>query len=261
MPKLQQNRNVPRIQFFDIHTVGHKQLENFDKEVQTNTTINQIILFFSDDQTVDQIVFRDGTIKMVNLGGVDKPTGNWVGKDEDGNVIGGGTDPDPGTGTGTYGDFKYSYTGSSATITGYTGSGGSVNIPSTIDGKTVTAIAWAAFSNKNITSVTLPDSITYIGHSAFSGNQLTEVSIPDSVISIANAAFVGNQLTSVTIPDSVTFIGNNAFTSNNINSITIGANVTLGEVSFEWAFDEDYEKSEKAAGTYILVNTDWVLQE
>ncbi|MCZ7636661.1 MAG: hypothetical protein M5U12_11915 [Verrucomicrobia bacterium] len=44
-----------------------------------------------------------------------------------------------------FGDFTYESSGSSVTITGYTGPGGHVVIPDTMDGLPVTSIGYAAF--------------------------------------------------------------------------------------------------------------------
>jgi hypothetical protein len=127
-----------------------------------------------------------------------------------------------------YGDFKYESkhksTDTTVTITGYTGPGGDVTIPSTIDGKPVTAIGNSAFNKKQLTGVVIPNSVTTIGYGAFSGNQLTSVIIPDSVIYLSG--FGGNQLTSIIIPDSVTEIGDYAFSGNQLTSVTIGNSVT-----------------------------------
>ena len=149
-------------------------------------------------------------------------------------------------GNGTFGDFKYDYTASTIIITGYSGSGGAVTIPSTIDGKPVTAIKdggeySGVFYNKNLTSVTIPNSVTSIGEWAFRGNQLTSVTIPNGVTFIGDGAFSNNQLTSVTIPNSVTTIGitsssiviKGAFSNNQLTSVTIGNSVTtIGERAF-----------------------------
>jgi hypothetical protein len=54
------------------------------------------------------------------------------------------------------------------TITGYTGPGGHVTIPDTLNGLPLTAIGpWAFVSCVDLTSLTLPDSITSIGDQAF----------------------------------------------------------------------------------------------
>ena len=47
--------------------------------------------------------------------------------------------------------------------------------------------------------------VTTIGAHAFSDNQLTSVTIPNSVTAIRNEAFYNNQLTSVVVPNSVLF--------------------------------------------------------
>lgn len=67
----------------------------------------------------------------------------------------------------------------------------SIDIPSAIDGKSVTSIGNNAFySCKNLVNVTIPDSITSIGNNAFEYcASLISVLIPGSVKSIGNAAF------------------------------------------------------------------------
>ena len=67
----------------------------------------------------------------------------------------------------------------------------SIDIPSAIDGKSVTSIGNNAFySCKNLVNVTIPDSITSIGNNAFEYcTSLKSVIIPGSVKSIGNAAF------------------------------------------------------------------------
>ena len=111
------------------------------------------------------------------------------------------------------GDFTYTATATAVTITGYTGSGGAVTIPSSISGLPVTIIG-TAFPNKyTITSVTIPDSVTKIENQAFDTcTGLTSMRIGSNVISIGVGAFRScTSLTSVTIPNSVTSIGQTAF--------------------------------------------------
>lgn len=58
-------------------------------------------------------------------------------------------------------DFDYITAGSEICITGYSGNGGAVEIPGTIDGKTVIEISPDAFEDCiSITSITIPDTIT-----------------------------------------------------------------------------------------------------
>ncbi|HCE45896.1 MAG TPA: hypothetical protein DET40_20315 [Lentisphaeria bacterium] len=88
-----------------------------------------------------------------------------------------------------FGDFTYTDSGTAITITDYTGPGGAVDIPGTIDGKPVTSIGYCAFYQCTaMTSVTIPDSVTSIGRSAFSlkylrSKQGTRI-LPESLMSI-----------------------------------------------------------------------------
>jgi hypothetical protein len=136
----------------------------------------------------------------------------------------------------------FTFDSATGTITGYTGAGGEVVIPASIDGTPVTAIGNEAFSPdyqgiQSITSVTIPNSVTSIGNYAFNGcSGLTSVTIGSEVTSIGSGAFNGcSGLTSVTIPDNVTSIGGNAFTGcSNLVSLSIGSEVTtIGNYAFD----------------------------
>ncbi len=70
--------------------------------------------------------------------------------------------------SGSTNPFTYTTDGSTITLTGYTGAGGAVTLPSTLDGLPVTAIGANAFSgNTGLTGVLIPSSITNIGDNAF----------------------------------------------------------------------------------------------
>src|SRR5256885_11404979 len=100
---------------------------------------------------------------------------------------------------------------STLTITGYTGSGGDVTIPGTINGLPVVSVGDVAFYGYNsLSSVTIPNSVTSIGDSAFANcSDLSEVTMSTNVTSIADWAFNScYSLTSITFPNSVTNIGN-----------------------------------------------------
>ena len=120
------------------------------------------------------------------------------------------------------------------TITGYSGKK-QVVIPSTKKGVSVTEIGSFAFSNNQLTSITIPNSVTSIGDDAFSYNQLTSITIPNSVTLIGGDAFSGNQLTSITIPNGVTYIGDGAFSNNQLTSVVIPDSVTsIGIYAFSY---------------------------
>ena len=128
--------------------------------------------------------------------------------------------------TATVGGYTWTYriNGDEAEIYGlYGGSSkpgispsptGSLTIPSTFGGKSVTRIGDGMFVTcRGLTSVTIPGSVTNIGWGAFAYcSGLTSVTIPDSVTTIEAEAFKScTSLTSVTIPNSVTNISSSAF--------------------------------------------------
>jgi len=208
----------------------------------TSITIGANVTLVVDDNYYDNFSsFGNGFDNAYNNGG--KPAGTYK-RDSTNSSIWGMTS----------GNFLYI----GSNITRYTGSGGAVTIPSTINGTPVTSIEREAFNEKRLTSVTIPNSIKTIGNFAFSGNQLTSVNIPNSVITIGPYAFSGNQLTSVNIPNSVRTIGYGAFEDNRLISITIGPNVELesgdwgSTYPFPYSFVEAYNG---VAGTYTRPST------
>ena len=102
-------------------------------------------------------------------------------------------------------------------------------IPSTYNGLSVTVIGVGVFaSNKNITSVTLPDSIIRIEDRAFRWcHSLAEINFPDKVTYIGYASFSEcKSLTSIEIPDSVTVIGEYAFIDcSGLKSVVLSKNL------------------------------------
>jgi len=133
---------------------------------------------------------------------------------------------------------QYTYTTNNGmiVITGYTGPGGALIIPDTINGLSVTDI-WndAFYRSTNLTTVTIPNSIINIGDGAFNYCPgLTNVTLGDGVTSIGQAAFESTGLTSVTIPGLVTNIGPWAFAEcSGLTDVTIGNGVTsIGDYAF-----------------------------
>lgn len=134
-------------------------------------------------------------------------------------------------GTWTY-DIKSD--GTSITITGSSNyPPAALLIPETIDGYSVSEIGSWAFSQKSLTSVSIPNSVESIGDYAFDYNQLTSVTIPEGLSAIGQGVFRENQLTDVIIPDGVTSIGKGAFRQNQLSSVTVPDSVvSIGG----WAF-------------------------
>ena len=85
-----------------------------------------------------------------------------------------------------------------------------IKIPSTYEGKPVTAISKSAFNRfPKLKKITIPDSVTYIGSFAFEEcRSLASIKIPDSVTYIGYEAFVRcTNLADISFPDNVTYMG------------------------------------------------------
>jgi hypothetical protein len=66
------------------------------------------------------------------------------------------------------GDYTYEVSSGSATITGYSGTDGSITIPATMGGYATVRIGDAAFyENTNLSSVNIPNGVTTIGNNSF----------------------------------------------------------------------------------------------
>ena len=136
-------------------------------------------------------------------------------------------------------EYTYTLGADNATITGYTGAGGSpLVIPTSFEGKSTRAFATNAFKNNTgITSVTIPDNVTSIGDFAFQGcTNLDNLTIPTKVLTIGSGSFTNcTKLHEVTIGDNVTTIGHSAFLGDdNMTSIHIPVSVTsIGPSAFK----------------------------
>src|SRR5215468_10982556 len=75
--------------------------------------------------------------------------------------------------------FNYTNNGNgTCTITGYTGPGGTVTIPNSINGLSVVGIGrWAFLNNSGATSVTIPASVISIGDWPFYCYTLTAITV------------------------------------------------------------------------------------
>lgn len=137
------------------------------------------------------------------------------------------------------------FTVSESSITDYSNDPGcpkNIDIPSVIDGVTITAIGSGAFREKGLTSVSLPDTVITVGGAAFLGNSdLVSLDLGEGVVTIGDYAFgqLGyegqvNSLTSVVIPDSVTTIGSQAFAGGMLKNLTLGSSVlTIDDAAFQ----------------------------
>lgn len=88
------------------------------------------------------------------------------------------------------GEFEYSQSADSVSITAYKGKSKKVSIPEKINGVLVDSIADGAFQNSNIVEVVLPEVITSIGNKAFRGcEELSYINLPGSIANIGEDAF------------------------------------------------------------------------
>lgn len=123
------------------------------------------------------------------------------------------------------------------TITWYTGTHASLDIPASIDGVSVLHIGCGAFSNSTLQSVTIPYGVQTIGQTAFyCCTSLQSVQIPQSVESIGENSFSNcSNLQSITIPSLVSTIPANTFAGcTSLQNVTIGSSVeTISSNAFE----------------------------
>jgi hypothetical protein len=136
-------------------------------------------------------------------------------------------------------EFEFSTSINTITITGYTGAGGAVVVPSTIGGLPVVAIGASAFLNKTtITGITIPSSVTSIGNSAFqSCSNLVGIVLPNSVTTLGTNVFYGcSKLASGTLSSSLTAVPSGTFQHcSALTSIVIPSGVvTIGADAFHY---------------------------
>ena len=135
-------------------------------------------------------------------------------------------------------DYTVTTNSGKIAITKYTGPGGEVDIPGTINGLPVTSLGSKAFyTNAALTRVSIPDGVTVIGQQAFYGCQnLTNAVIGAGVTSFGTSAFFGcSRLPEVAIPDGVTFVANSLFSQcTRLTNATLGSGVLrIGNDAFE----------------------------
>ena len=119
-----------------------------------------------------------------------------------------------------------------------------LNIPSEIDGHTVTAIGDGALreSATKISGITLPPTIKEIGNRAIDCRYLKYLKLNDGLEVIKDYAInCGDLLETLVIPESVKYIGNEAISGEALKNITMPSNVEyMGKrIFFGSAYDKD----------------------
>ena len=144
--------------------------------------------------------------------------------------------------------FNYANINGTITITGYTGPGGSVTIPATLNGLPVTRIADFAFVKcTNLASVTIPTGVISIGGTAFwlcTNLAAITVEAPNSAYTSEDGVlfdkgqttlirFPAGKAGAYTVPNSVTRIDGAFSSCANLTSVTMGNSVTnIGGFTF-----------------------------
>lgn len=133
------------------------------------------------------------------------------------------------------------------------------NISSLSLGTGVTTISNGAFTETNLSSLTIPSNVKNIGECAFADNNITSLTIQNGVETIGDAAFStcrGNSspnLGNLVIPNSVETIGNYAFAGAGITSLTLGNSVeTIGSYAFAGRND-NYDYSIRNTLTTVTI--------
>lgn len=158
-------------------------------------------------------------------------------------------------------DFEFELKNGAYTLKKYVGTATQVAIPSTYNGKPVTAIGNVAFCLcQNLTRVTIPNSVISIGNSAFNScRKLEEISLPSGLKSIGLLAFFEcRKLTNVIIPSSVETIGDEAFSyCLALKSVTIGEKVTyIGRNAFFYCRNLTSATFQRPFGWFVAMNRD-----
>ena len=129
----------------------------------------------------------------------------------------------------------------SATLTAYTGPGGSVVIPRSISNLPVTGLyntfgAEPFNPNTTLNDVTIPCGVVTIAYCAFNYcTSLSNVAIPPSVTSIGAFAFNDTALATITLPTNVTSIGDDAFSGcTSLTNAALYGITTLAEDAFAY---------------------------
>lgn len=120
--------------------------------------------------------------------------------------------------------FTYTINQGVVTITGYTGAGGEVVIPGTIEGLPVVAIGPYAFQDEDaITGVTISEGVQFIEEFAFNAcDLLARVDLPESLLGISQYSFgFCLSLPSISIPASTFYIQTFAFGASGITTINV----------------------------------------
>ncbi|MGN0562081.1 MAG: leucine-rich repeat protein [Candidatus Fimenecus sp.] len=108
-------------------------------------------------------------------------------------------------------------------LTGYSGPGGEVIVPSEIDGKKVVSVG-PIFKNVSVTKVTISEGIRFLSSTFCNQSDLREVILPHSLEEIRTTSFYKTGLRTLTLPEGVNVIALDAICYNDyLKTISIPA--------------------------------------
>jgi len=115
--------------------------------------------------------------------------------------------------TGTEGlVYELSEDGLSYIVTDYVGKSGDVIVPTKHEGISITRIEEKAFSYSEIRNVLICEGVLEIGFAAFSNSDMESITIPESVTNIEKSAFVGcSKLKRIVIPQNISSLPDGLF--------------------------------------------------
>ncbi|MBN2743269.1 MAG: leucine-rich repeat domain-containing protein [Marinilabiliaceae bacterium] len=218
---------------------------------------------------LDSHVFANTAVSSITLPTPIVPDNNfehWIKIDGSGTTLAGGESVNP-SNNAFYAKFVYTLTDADVVVENgilkscsYDFSSKFINIPSQLDGQTVTEIAGsysqdkAMFYGKTLMGLTLPASLTKIGDLVFNSNSIQNLTIPANVTYIGQYAFWRSGVKSVTFEENtkIITIDNGAFDNNNGLTMSLPTPVKAGFTFKKWLDGDDTE----FAGGATLTNFD-----
>ena len=166
-------------------------LDSADSDLSEEGSVQELTEDFSDDAEDTEALTQE---KSADENSAQEP------EFDDGSV------PSAGADANTFGDFQYTTSGLTATITKYNGTAANVTVPEKIGKYTVTEVSYNAFyDNLSIEKVILADSISKIDRQAFYGcAALKSLTLPAHLKTLGYGFISGTAITSLTIPASLT---------------------------------------------------------
>ncbi len=129
-----------------------------------------------------------------------------------------------------------------------------INIPETLDDKTVSYIYQSNFDSKIILEVNFPSTTKKIGY--FRNSRISNLQLPDGLEYLRANAFSNNRIKSIVIPNTVTTIEPKPFNGNDFSTYTLPKSVKENSVFAYW---EEYGGETFDAGDEVSVDESGIL--